>query len=487
MKKRLVILFLIISLCLAGCEAHVGEKDVLGAYGGTDEQKTESFENSDVTLLFYPDMDVNPVTTTCVANSRLLLMVYQPLVRANASFKPECVIAESFSQDGDTLRIVIKDGVKFSDGTPVTAQDALKSISLAKKTETSPYYSTASLISKCYAEGEKTVVIEFERELSDAASLVDIPIMKDGKAGIGSGPYKFSVQNGKQILSVNEHYPIKPAIAQIRLVESKTDDYVATLFSAGELDVLTVPGSDDLALTSLRNYSTLTYPSNNLIYIGINTQNEKFADPAVRRAISSCIDREKISKQTLASLASATVYPYNPDYYKMSIYNVESSPKDVPDPTPLEKTKLTLIVPEESVYKTAIANAMADSFKTLGITLKLDILPQSEYISKVTTGNFELYLGETAVSRTMDPSFLFKTGGSMNYCGYSNEKLDDLFWQFHTSGTGFDKCLAEFSKEMPIIPIVFKKNVMYSSVNLQGFVDQTAWDSYGSFERVVKK
>lgn len=488
MKKRSVILFLIIAICISGCELAPNDS-VLGAYGGSGEQQTESVDNSkaDVTLLYYPDMDTNPITTTCLANHQVLKLIYLPLVRQNASFMPEGVVAESFVQNGKTVTVVIKDAMKFSDGSSVTSQDVVKSVSVAKKSGASPYNASAKLIAKCYAKDEKTVVFEFSEQLYDAAGYLDIPIMKDGKVGIGCGPYKLSESNGKNILIANGHYPKTPGISVLKLVETKTDEYVSTLFSAGELDFLSLTGDDDLSLSSLRNYSTLTYPSNNLVYIGVNTKSEKLSDAKLRTVLSECIDREKIASQTLANLAQPTIYPYNPSYYKMTVYNVDCNPKITPDTSGIAEQKLELLISDSSTVKLSIANALAESFKAYGITLDIKSVNADKYHERVRSGEYELYLGETAIGKGMDSSYLFTTGGSLNFSGYSDAELDSAAAEYRKTGEGFDKYLTVFYRKMPIIPIVFRKNVMYTSQTLEGFEGQTAWDSYGNFESIKQK
>ncbi len=490
MKKTLIILIVILTLMVTGCDMDLQQQQsVLGAYSNPEGniQQDSKTDNTDVTLLYYPDMDTNPVTTTCLANYQLLKLVYQPVICLDEDFKPKCILAESYTETDNTVTVVLKSDLKFSDGSQLTANDVVKSIKIAQKNVNSPYYSSVSLISKCYANDERTLICAFKEKFPDMAGLLDVPVMKNGEEGTGSGLYKLSTLNGKPVLEKNEYNVQKTPVDIIHLVETKTDDYVTTLFSAGELDVLSIPGNDDLTLTSLRNYTTVTYPSNNFIYIGVNTANEIFADVNVRYAISSLIDREKIASQTLVGLAEPTVYPFNPKWYKMSVYSVDANPKTDTQTEILKDKKLTLLTTSESDIKKAIADALVENFKTAGITLELNFVDLPTYNALVTSGQYDLYLGETAISKTMDPTFLYKTGGSMNYCGFSDPVLDLAYEQYKEAGYGFDKYLEAFSKTMPVIPIAFRKNVMYSTEGLEGWSEQTAWNSYGNFSTVTLK
>lgn len=489
MKRFLTVLILILALLLSGCEAETVKDDVLGAYKQDSQngQQDQNFSSADVTLLFYPDMDTNPVTTNCLANSQILKLVYEPLITLDDSFKPSCVIAKGYVQTANTIVVTINEKMKFSDGSPVTAYDVVKTYDVAKKDKTSPYHSSVSLLSDYRAKDDYTVEFVFKYTDTDAVGILDLPIMKNGKEGIGCGPYVLQTLNGKQVLMANEQYSPKANIKTLRLVETKSDEFVTSLFSAGELDLLSLPGNDDLSLTSLRNYTTITYPSNNLVYIGINTSREFFADAKVRRQISACIDRQKITSQALVGLAEPTVYPFNPDWYKLDVYNVNSNIEYKPEGDLLSGKTLLLIVPEGSDVKNAIATALAANFKELSINLEIKVLNADDYKAKVESGDFDLYLGETALPRTMDPTYLYAQGAGMNYSGYVNAELDSIFVNYKNTNTGLDKYLEKFLENMPIIPIAFRKNVIYSTQNLDGFDGLSAWNSYGNFEKVIQK
>lgn len=483
--KRLILLITAIMILLTGCEAVIESDDILGAYGNTDEEQTEdAVKMEDLTLLYYPDMDVNPVTTAVYANHELLKLVYSPLIRVNERLEPYCILAGSYTLEGDTYTVKLREGIVFSDGSAVTAQDVKKSFDAAKADVNSPYYTQVSAFSKYYAKDSSTFVCVCNKKDTDAAALLDIPIMKNGKAGIGCGPYVFSELNGKQVLIPNESYFKKAQIPLIKLIDTKTDTHISSLFSAGELDVIAVAGNDDLSLTSLRDYQIVTYPSNNFIYIGVNHQNEFLKSAEVRRAISDIIDRKKTATQELVGLADGTVYPFNPCWYRLGIYNTVSLPeysedKALESAKVIGSTALTLLIPEGSDIKTSVADSIAQSFKAAGLTLNITALPAEQYRAAVQTGNFDLYIGETAIGRDMDPTYLYSTGGSMNYTGYTNAELDSLFEQYKSSAVGLDKYLEAFTNEMPIIPVMFRKNVMYAASGLKNLSSQSIWSSFG--------
>lgn len=487
-KLTALILILVTVLSITGCDAFVDpQSSVLGAYvGNGDEREAQSSQSkTEMSALFYKDMDTNPVTTTCYANSELLKLVYSPLIRCNDRFEPYCVLAQSFSQDGLKVTVKLRDGIVFSDGTAVTASDVVKSYDAARKNAQSPYNKQTSLMSKYYAADDSTFVCVLSGQLVEPMLLFDIPVMKNGEAGVGCGPYVFSEKNGKSVLVPADSYFEKASVPLINLLETKNDENITSLFSAGELDIIS-NSSGSLSLTSLRDYSIISYPSNNLVYIGINSANERLSDPLARRAVSQLIDRERIAGQSLVGLADAAAYPFNPNWYKLPD-SVLDSPDALNPIQALGTAELTMAVPQGGDIKKTIAQSIQESFKSAELALNIIEIDAAEFETALKSGTYDMYLCETAISRTMDPTFIYGTGGALNFGGFSDAELDALYLSLKNGETSLSDYLAKFSDSLPIIPVVFRKNVMYCDKNIDGFSAQSPWNSFGSFTGVRLK
>ena len=78
-KLRILILITALVMLLCGCDAVVDpQSSVLGAYVDSENNQQDSEEavKTEMSVLYYKDMDTNPVTTTCYANSELLKLIY---------------------------------------------------------------------------------------------------------------------------------------------------------------------------------------------------------------------------------------------------------------------------------------------------------------------------------------------------------------------------------------------------------------------------
>lgn len=492
--KKVVLVLICILLLATGCDAEFKtEGDVLGAYGAATDSKKEDQSHilTELNMLYYSDMDQNPATTNCLANHELLKFVYSPLITVNAGFEPICILAESWKLDSNKATVKIKSGLKFSNGESVTANDVIKSINAVKYTPTSPYYNSASALYKYYKTDDLTVVFEFKTVDVDCIAMLDFPIMYNGKAGYGCGAYVFSEQGGKPVLVPNESYFEKASVPVIHLIETKDDGYIDDLFSAGTLDIISSSVIEELSLTSLRDYNIVSCPSNRFIYLGVNFYNQKFADYEVRKAISTIIDRKKLAKQSLVDLASPTEYPFNPEWSKIKkitdkAYSNPSEKQIIAAAKVLKDIPITLTVPAKG-YKNNIAKEIVGYFKSAGITITLKELEADAYAYAISTGNFELYLGECAVPKNNDPTFLYGSGGAMNYGGYSDAELDTAFHQYKSGEIELKEYLKEFKNRLPVIPIAYGKSVLYCAQGIAGFSDRSAFNIYGNAARITLK
>lgn len=102
----------------AGCGVFQGEGGQQGGGGGGSKSITLNLGDT--------IRDLNSVTTTdSVSGADILLNVMEGLYRLDADLKPEPAQAESVEISGDKLThtFTLRDGIKWSDGSPVTSQD----------------------------------------------------------------------------------------------------------------------------------------------------------------------------------------------------------------------------------------------------------------------------------------------------------------------------------------------------------------------------
>lgn len=118
---------------LCGRSAHAGHA---AADGETAAALTETAAAPKTFGLSYlPEHGFNPYTCTATVNRAAFSLLYESLFVVSSHFRAEPLLCESFtaSEDGKTYRYTLVSGVSFSDGTPLTAQDAAASLRAAQQ------------------------------------------------------------------------------------------------------------------------------------------------------------------------------------------------------------------------------------------------------------------------------------------------------------------------------------------------------------------
>jgi ABC-type transport system substrate-binding protein len=221
------------------------------------------------------------------------------------------MLAKEWTQDADGLGYTIQlhDNVKFTNGTPLTAQTCVECWEYTAKYMPSFF----SNIERIDAVDEDTLYFKFNKPFAafmatfadTVTSIVDPAGLKqygdtDNRAAIGSGPYKIEKYDAGQVLTLkaNENYWFKPRMPQIETINifyiPDTNTSLSAL-EAGEIDYY-----DTQNLQSFYNMKDL--PGVNVLSIEgaqINLWlNEKRAPVLgkleVRKALGMLIDWQEI-------------------------------------------------------------------------------------------------------------------------------------------------------------------------------------------------
>ena len=133
---------------------------------------------------------------------------------------------------------------------------------------------------------------------------------------------------------------------------------------------------------------------------------------------------------------------------------------------------VTLLVNSESAHKRDAAAKIAAALSTSALQVSIAAVPWSEFISRLQSGNFDLYYGEYKMTADWDLTELLT--GSCNYGRYINADLTALLTAERTA-QGADHAAAAarlyeaFQAQMPFAPICFERSsVLTTSGVIQG-------------------
>ncbi len=281
-------------------------------------------------------------------------------------------LAEKFKPDADgqTVRVKLREGLKFSDGSPLTAEDVVFSLSALYDANTnSPVYRDAMLIEGKPITIQKTddlnFVLSFPQRVASVENYIDNlgilsskvlgPALSAGKlAGswkinedlngiVVSGPFipAASTPGEKIVLKRNPNYWKKDAEGgQLPYLDAVNIEVVAdpnntfTRLSQGTLDIADRIRPGDIAPLSEASSSSAGIDvgpglSTDHMWFNLNpvdaagtslagsAKHRWFTNKDFRRAVSAAIDRENIAKITLQGFAtplSGFVSPANKNW-----------------------------------------------------------------------------------------------------------------------------------------------------------------------------
>jgi oligopeptide transport system substrate-binding protein len=297
-----------------------------------------------------PAGTLDPAFIADAGDVQLLLQLYAGLTRLDETGEPYPSLASGWeiSDDGRTYEFAIREGLTFSDGTPLTAEDVRRSwLRLLDPATGASAPDVLSVIVGAAerlagtadedevavaAPDETTLVVELRHPASYFLDIVATPsafvvpptadatpTWQTPESFVGSGPYVVDGLDGPDlVLRANERYVAgAPPIDEIRWVASIDGD-AASAFADGSVDLAGVPGWDATWIAydaelgpSLHAAEPLT-----VSYFGFDTTRPPFDDARVRRAFLLALDRERLvplaegaSSQAAASLVPPALWP----------------------------------------------------------------------------------------------------------------------------------------------------------------------------------
>ncbi|MCR4675952.1 MAG: ABC transporter substrate-binding protein [Sphaerochaetaceae bacterium] len=246
-----------------------------------------------------------------------------PLVRqdGNGTFHP---LAASFSTaDAKTWTYTVTEGLTWSDGVPVTAEDILftlvyedanGSANLVSQTSSDGKVTQAKYSSYEISADHRSISLTLGsanvRELTNMTSFRIIPehLYSDGEvteadARVSCGPFvleSFDPASGTITFGVNTYYPSKPAVDKVVYHLFGNEDTMYMALMNGDIDFTFIyssgTGADYLeVLEKNENVSVLSYSASNApCVLAFNNTGSVFSDENLRKAISFALDYEKI-------------------------------------------------------------------------------------------------------------------------------------------------------------------------------------------------
>ena len=349
MKKRIIVAALAIAgaMALSGC----GGSKSGGAKSGDTTQTAA--DKKILTIQLGPDVEsIDPALNSAVDGANYILFAFDNLLKMDKDGKVVPGLAEKYevSDDQLTWTFHLRDGLKWSDGSALTADDFVYSWQrLVDPNVAAPYAQTVlgmvegydDAIGRPDADGnttvdpdptklkveapdEKTLIVHMAKPtpyFDKLAAFVSLsPVKKDvveanpdgwsidPKTYISTGPFKLTGwEPGSYLMfEKNENYWDADSIKLDGIKCLLMQDQNATFSAYESGDALMIKDVPTQEITTLKERSDFHIdPILGTYYLDLNTTLDEFKDPKVREALSLALDRKYISE----TITSGTYTP----------------------------------------------------------------------------------------------------------------------------------------------------------------------------------
>jgi peptide/nickel transport system substrate-binding protein len=532
--RRIKILVVLFAACLlaAACGG--------GSSGGSSNSSGSSGSNSTLTIDNESGSlwtcNFNPFNLSDISYS--LGPVYEPLMFVNtlqsAKVTPWLATAYTWSNGNKTLTFTIRNGVKWSDGKPMSAADVVYTFNLLKNNKALDLNSVWSVLSSVSQKGSDQVVMQFKQPavtyfyyIADQIGIVPQhiwskiadPVKYPDTSPVGTGAYVIKPCTPQNITyKANPHYwqAGLPKVKTINYPAFTSNDTANTYLANGQAQWGSqfIPSIQKFYLSKSPNYHYWFPPVAN-VSLFINLKNPILKNVAVRQAMAYAINRQQASQigeygyeppsnqtgivtptfsnweDTSQASKFGNAYSYNPSHAE-SLLKAAGYTKGSDGIMQKNGQKLSFSITNNGGFSDWVAavNVIQTDLKAVGIQVTPKNLAAPAYEAAMYNGNYQLgYYAETGgptpyyelrqwlYSGNSAP--IGQPAGS-NFERYSNPQTDALINEYpKTTSTSEEHSIVNqlqqvMLQQVPVIPITEQVDwFQYDTGSFNGWVTKS--------------
>ena len=442
---------------------------------------------------------INPLLSQTDADRDLVKLIYSGLFKYNEDGKLVPDLAKSYEVSPDELNytVYIKEGAKWQDGMPITADDIIFTVQIAQNQD----YASLQRINWQGVDVEKasdtTVIFKLKNKYAQFLNNLTLPIMPEhlwenvkpinfalselNIKPVGSGPYKFNkLQKDKsgvirlyELTANSNFYDSRPFIKTIQLKFYESEDSLINGYNQNEVD--------NISLISPKNVNKIKYKQRLTIedirmprYFGVffnQNQSKILSDKNIRLALAHATDKEALIQKTLGgngivvnspmigaileSNQDIKKYDYDKDLSR-DIFQKAGWDKTDEDGILMKKDEKLIIKITTSTWSelTDVAQQLKDQWKEVGVDVQIQILQTSDLQQAIKERNYEMLLFGEILNLDPDPFSLWhssqKRDPGLNLALYDNKDADTLLEDARKTINADDR-LAKYDKFQKLV------------------------------------
>lgn len=347
----------------------------------------------------------DPVTSSAGSDVQMLALAYDPITALDDQGNAVPWLAESWTYDdaGTTVTFTLREGLTFSDGSPLDAAAVAKSIERGRTQDGSLIAPQMATIKKVTASGARDVVVEL--------SEVDYqyPLLFAGKTGMvvnpkafesdvdalatqpaGSGPFTVTsyVQNDHASLVKNPEFHLADEIkvANFELYPQQDPSTAVASVRSGQFNLARLSGAQ-LKQAQDAGLEVQVIDTMFVSVLDVNAAMAPFDDPAVVEAMKFAIDREKIKEVASFGVGDVNYQPFPPGYVGYNEALADAFAYD-PDKARQILADAGYTAPVKAVFTSsgqsdAAVELIQAQLKEVGIDAQIESIPPTQHTQLV--------------------------------------------------------------------------------------------------------
>jgi len=442
-------------------------------------------------------------------------LLFGSLIKFDSSGTPQPDLAESWgvSADGTIYNVTLRSNAAWQDGTPISSDDVLFTISLLRSEYSAYPADVRSLwdqveITRLDDKNIKFTLPEpfvpfldyltfgvLPQHLLETVSADQLPNTEFNLAPVGSGAYAFDhliVESGQitgVVLTVSENYYGQvPFVEQVVFRYYPSADAALTAYSQGEvLAISQIPANKVAATCSDPNLSCYSSRMPRLSMVIFNLGNNDtpfFQDKRIRRALMTGLNRQWIVDYLLqgqAVVADSPMLPLTWAYYD-GVERIGFDPDTAvnelkiagyllpPEGTVRAKDNVslsfTMVYPDDTIHS-QLAQTIQQNWAAIGVEVKLQAVTyESLFNEHLTPHTYQAALVDLDLSRSYDPDpYPFwhqaEITGGQNYAQWDNRTASEYLEQARVVADPnirarlYRNFQVIFARELPAIPLYY--------------------------------
>lgn len=411
-----------------------------------------AFADNDTLIVAAPDESATLSTTAhdALQTAFLNVLSYNGLMKLDYEMNPVCDLAESYdvSDDGCTWTFHLRQGVKFHDGSELTADDVVASMIDAQSQP------NVTSFTKDYtaveAADKYTVVITTDGYNSNllyslanhANFILPKALLESGhnfnETPVGTGPYKFVKWNhGDSIEYVanEDYYGGAPAIKNLiwRFIPEGTSR--SLVLEAGEVDfVIDVDAANLAGIEDNGDLYLDVVDSITLNFLNLNDTKGYLSDVNVRKALDCAVNKQAVV-QIAENGHAKVVYAQAPTSFSGATdkgcvegYSVEKAKEYLAawggNPADIE---LSIICSNDA--KKRAAEVILANLKDIGVNATIEQMDLATYLDVTARGDHTGFIGGYSASSMVQylmMNFHSSSIGAANKSRLNDPQVDAL-------------------------------------------------------------